>query len=259
MSIENLRQFHNFIKSSLLEFSKKNGGTILLDIAVGRGGDLFKWHHNNFKVVIGFDPHKESIDEARRRLNTQLKQNKKFPYTKYFMLDMLDSEVLQKLNNLERNIKGLESHTYDVVSCQFAFHYFSKYMEQVLQFISIKLNNYGIFIGTASDGDVIYDLVKSNNYFNGMLSIEKIDNEKYTFNITSTSSFTYFDVKGKSEEYYLFKENFIKTAKKYNLYLLEIKSFSDWYTEYSSSMSPEECQISFLNFSFSFIKFPFQQ
>ena len=255
MSIDNLRQFHNFIKFSLIEFSKKNGGTTLLDIAVGRGGDLFKWQSNNFKVVVGFDPHKESIDEARHRLNTQLKLKKKHPYTKYFTLDVLDTHILQKLNNLEFNIKGIETHTYDVVSCQFAFHYFVKYMDHVLNFISLKLNNGGIFIGTASDGDKINNLLESGPVSNNLLKINKINNEKYTFNITSSSSNTYFDVKGESEEFFLFKDKLIHTAQIYNLHLLEIKSFEDWYKCYPHELSEDEKYISFLNFSFSFIKF----
>lgn len=255
MSIENLRQFHNFIKASLIKFSKKNGTKTLLDIAVGRGGDLFKWQHNNFEVVVGFDPHKESIDEAKRRLNSQLRQKKKCPYTKYFILDMLDQTILQKLNNLEMNIKGLESHTYDVVSCQFAFHYFIKQMDKVLQFISIKLNNGGIFIGTATDGDKVHELLKvSGNVSTNLLQINKINDEKYTFNITSDSTNTYFDVKGVSEEFFLFKEQFINTAKLYDLHLLEIKSFEQWYQTYNYQMTNEECQVSFLNFSFRFIK-----
>lgn len=255
MSIENLRQFHNFIKTSLIEISKKNGGTTLLDIAVGRGGDLFKWQHNNFTVVVGFDPHKESIDEARRRLNAQLKHKKKYPYTKYFTLDMLDPSLLQKINSLEINIKGVESHTYDVVSCQFAFHYFAKQMDQVLQFISVKLNNGGIFIGTATDGDKVHELlIETDNICTNLLQINKINDEKYTFNITSDSINTYFDVKGVSEEFFLFKEKFINTAKSYDLHLLEVKSFKEWYNGYDRQMTESECMVSFLNFSFSFIK-----
>lgn len=257
MSIENLRQFHNFIKGSLIEFSKKNQSLTLLDVAVGRGGDLFKWQHNNFKVVVGFDPHKESIDEAKRRLTAQIKKNKKCPYTKYFTLDMFDPSLLQKLNNLEMNIKGLQTHTYDVVSCQFAFHYFAKQMDQVLQFISTKLNNGGIFIGTATDGDKIHDLIKESGHISTkLLQINRISDEKYTFNVTSDSTNTYFDVKGESEEFFLFKEKFINTAKLYDLHLLETKSFKEWYQTYDRQMTDEECMVSFLNFSFSFIKIP---
>ena len=254
MSIDNLRQFHNFIKGSLIELSKKNGGTTLLDIAVGRGGDFFKWCHNDFKIVVGFDPHKASIDEARRRLNEQLKLKRKCPYVKYFTLDMLDSNLLRKLNNLEMNIKGLESHTYDVVSCQFAFHYFAEQMHQVLQFISAKLNNGGIFIGTATDGDKINELLQSGDYSTDLLQIKRINDKKYTFNISSDSSNTYFDVKGESEEFFLLKEKFISTAKLYDLHLLEIKSFEDWYQQYNRPMMDDEYNISYLNFSFSFIK-----
>ena len=256
MSITDLRKFHNYIKSALLEFSSKNGKSTLLDIAVGRGGDLFKWHHNKFKIVIGFDPHQESINEAKNRLFSQLKTKKIYPFIKFYTLDMLDYNIIHKLNSLESTIKGLESHTYDVVSCQFAFHYFVKHLDHVLNFISQKLNTGGIFIGTATDGDMIYKLLEKENFANNLLNISKIDNEKYTFNITSESSDTYFDVKGESCEYFLFKDNFIRKAQHYNLQLLEIKSFSEWYELYPYEMSEAESKISFLNFSFVFIKFP---
>jgi hypothetical protein len=47
-SISNLRDFHNFIKRTLITvvakmFSKQSNRLSLLDISCGRGGDLFKY------------------------------------------------------------------------------------------------------------------------------------------------------------------------------------------------------------------------
>ena len=255
-TIDNMRVFHNFIKTELINLTKKNGGTTLLDIAVGRGGDLMKWYHSNFKTVIGFDPHSASIEEARRRLKEDLKTKKWIPFTKYFTLDALDPNILFKLNKLELNVKGLETNTYDVVSCQFAFHYFSNSLEKVLSFVSQKLKVGGIFIGTASDGDIIHDLLQNGSINTDVLKIEKVDEEKYTFNITSNSQNTYFDVQGVSHEFFLYKEKLITVAKTYNLHVLDIKSFKDWYSLYNKPMTQNECFISFLNFSLAFLKFP---
>ena len=63
-SISSMRSFHNFIKKHLLYVivqlihSKQIN---LLDIAVGRGGDLAKWNKNNIKYVFGFDKSEKSI------------------------------------------------------------------------------------------------------------------------------------------------------------------------------------------------------
>ena len=45
--IDNLRKFHNWIKLQIITDAKlKTQGKSLLDVAVGRGGDIFKWVKN---------------------------------------------------------------------------------------------------------------------------------------------------------------------------------------------------------------------
>ncbi len=42
-SLEGLRKFHNWVKMQLiLDAKKKTNGHTLLDVAVGRGGDIMK-------------------------------------------------------------------------------------------------------------------------------------------------------------------------------------------------------------------------
>ena len=60
---------------------------------------------------------------------------------------------------------------------------------------------------------------------------------------------------GALSEYYLFKQNFIDKCKEYNLDLLEIKNFSEWYNMYENkNLSSQEKIVSFMNFSFVFVK-----
>ena len=63
---EPLRKFHKWIKQQLIFESKRiTNGTKLLDVAVGRGGDIFKWSKTGFKYVTGFDSDSKSIYENK--------------------------------------------------------------------------------------------------------------------------------------------------------------------------------------------------
>ena len=167
LQIENLRKFHNFIKLNLiLDACKRTNAKNLLDIACGRGGDLQKWinNKNNLQYILAFDSHKESIFSSIRKGDTfdgaiarfqNVKQSfrGKMPYIIFKNLSILDSNILEKLNTIDSNKK------YDVVSCQFALHYFCEndnILNNVLNVISIKLRKGGLFIGTATDGDLIH-------------------------------------------------------------------------------------------------------
>mgnify|MGYP001165663163 CR=1 FL=1 len=63
-SLEGLRKFHNWIKLQLIiDARRTTNGTKLLDVAVGRGGDIIKWSKAKIKYVTGFDSDSKSIYE----------------------------------------------------------------------------------------------------------------------------------------------------------------------------------------------------
>ncbi len=197
----------------------------------------------------------------------------KLPFIKYFELDALDAQIIPKLNKLEQNIKNLDKYdninVYDVVSCQFALHYFCKTedtLNSVLKLVSKKLKKGGLFIGTATDGDLIKNILNYGNVSIPLLTLIKQSYNNYLFyiqteNDTTLTTKNYFQIKGVSSEYYLFKNTLIKLAAQNNLELIQIKSFYDYYQDYKNTsyypkfeMTPYEMLISFLNFSFIFIK-----
>lgn len=275
LQIENLRKFHNFIKLNIIldaciMFNAKN----LLDIACGRGGDLQKWinNKNNLQYILAFDSHKESIFSSIRKGDTfdgaiarfqNVKQNfrGKMPYIIFKNLSILDSNILEKLNTIDSNKK------YDVVSCQFALHYFCENdntLNNVLSVISIKLRKGGLFIGTATDGDLIHKILNNGNVNIPLLSLLKKDFNNYLFYIQTEKSKVltrqnYFELQGVSSEFYLFKEKLRNIALQNNLQLIQYKSFYEWYQVYKKTKSFQELTIyemviSFLNFSFIFKK-----
>lgn len=283
-NIDKLRGFHNWIKSKLIENAKnytlnnkinidisdKNfneptkfkSGLKLLDVAVGRAGDLHKWSRFGVKFVTGIDSDKNSIygeDGAIKRVNS-VKHIKSCPKCCFWNISAIDPKVLEKINGKDRGM------LYDIVSCQFAFHYFVKEIDTVLDMISKKLNPGGFFIGTASNGDLIKRNLESGDIDTGSLKIKKINDESYSYELTCNSSErrTYFEIREEViPEYFLSPDFLVEKCKEYNLEPVSVQTFHEWKEYYYktvtdviklSDMSAQESIASFLNFSFSFVK-----
>ena len=184
-----MRDFHNlYIKKRLIEGVSRKGYT-LIDLAVGKGGDLPKWISSGISFVYGIDISRDNIENrmdgaCARYLS--LKRKKK-------MLDAIflpgnTSNIIQNgeafyntkshnINNAifgkgskdrERlgegvyNAYGKASDGFDIVSCQFAIHYMFETKEKLFNFVknvsySCKLGGY--FIGTTYDGKKIFNLL----------------------------------------------------------------------------------------------------
>lgn len=281
-NIDSLRKFHNFIKTNLIvDNCVKLEAENLIDIACGRGGDLHKWlnYKLNLKFVLAFDNHKESIYNSRhkgdiydgaisrfnyikRTFSKEKIKSKTKTYINFQCINLLDSNTLQKLNQIDLYKK------YDVVSCQFAMHYFcesDEILNNTLHIISSKLNDNGLFIGTATDGDIIRNILQSGDVNIPLLFLVKDNKNSYLFNIQTENSANqgknYFEIQGVSSEFYLLKDKLTKLALNNNLELIQYKSFYDWYQDYKHhkhfvKMSTYEMIVSFLNFSFIFRKIP---
>jgi SAM-dependent methyltransferase len=256
-SIEDLRKFHNWIKLQLIMTASTSiNAKSLLDIAVGRGGDLNKWARSGLEYIAGIDSDGDAIFGKISTVGfdgaiTRYKGFRgKKPRASFWKLSATDPEIFQKLN-LKDN-----GRVYDIVSCQFAFHYFVENIDRVFSLISQKLRKGGMFIGTASDGDLIKKNLDIGNINLPIVSIIKNNDSKYTFNLISEQSgrVSYFDYKGAIAEYFLHKEYFIKKAKEHGLEPVEILNFSSWYSKYDKKLSYQEQIVSFFNFSFVFTK-----
>jgi len=276
----NLRKFHNWIKSILIikvkEFYEKNNDNkviSLLDIAVGRGGDLLKWEKAGIKNVVGIDNSIDSIystDNENPGAIARLKKIKLNVKVNYFVGDVTDKSL-----KIKGNIKQ-----FDFVSCQFALHYFFKSEESirnVLSLISKSLKKGGYFYGTTVDGEKIKELLKNKHIIDkSTYKIEKkyksgngYFGKEYNFLIKDT---LYFDTFGGSNEYLVNFDILNKIALEYSLYPVYTEFFNHFYLgssnitdfdelyhiyikEYNKQqLSSEEFEISKLNSVFVFIK-----
>lgn len=189
------RAYQNEMKRILLHgasaYTKIQRGEnpALIDLAMGRGGDIQKWIDYNYKYVFGLD-----IDEAglfitpgecaKDRIEHYKTLNKE--NSKWFgssTIDMGVSNACRLLYNgiayehtstknksMIRNIiqKRGGKHTFDVASIQFAVHYCfdsEEGVDSVLTNIADSLRNNGIAIVTTFDGQKVYDaLLKSDTH-----------------------------------------------------------------------------------------------
>jgi len=298
-----LRDFHNYIKETLLvnivkvyrSEHPKEKHISLLDIAVGRGGDMFKWTKAGIKSVFGFDKSKDSIESinpfnqgARERYSKV-----KIPVDIVYTVGDATQPTPELLAEIEAFQEKRKFKQFQILSCQFAMHYFFKNqeaLETVFATISPLIKKGGYFVGTTIDGSKITGFLGKNNSFQsnllGLTKKYKAVTPKlpfgngYTFRLNdSFDGANYFNTLGESLEYLVNMETLNQTAIKFgfqpvfiNLFqkrdnrYLQIRtvgdlkpkflSFGEIYSfpEHGKQLSPEEILINSLYTTFIFKK-----
>ena len=239
-----LRNFHNKIKSKLLHNAcKLVKDKELLDVGVGRGGDIFKWEKCGFHNVDAYDPSESSIDEAKRRY-TPLENDKNYNFF-----------VAESVNDIPYKL-------YDIISCQFAIHYLfktEKTFRTFLKSISNRLKLGGVFIGTCMNGDRVCRLLGENNsYENEAFHIKKenrYNNDYGDVIYVYLYGTLYFGEKTVSKEYLIYDTSFVDVCREYGLKLDFKTSFEEYYEHmpnYKMNNAHKTC--SFLYDAFCFTK-----
>lgn len=240
-----LRRFHNSIKRKLYDTYTKSIDN-LLDIASGKGSDLNKWSSNRIKHVIGYDIDSSSIEEGRRRV----KSNK--GYTPKVELNVLD---------LSRNIINLNIPV-DVVSSQFAFHYFFESKETfntIISSIKSNLKHNGYFIGTIFDGSSLLHLKVPES---DTIELSDQGEVKFKLNFSSLEQKSSFGNKlsvfikdtvldKPMDEYIVDFDSFVKLMKYNGFELIDSKMFEKFYND-SFKFNSLQKQVSFLYRTFVF-------
>lgn len=189
-----IRDFHNLgIKRRLIKSTTTPGST-LLDVSVGKGGDIHKWVNCSLGFVVGIDVNRDNIenriDGACARYLKIKQKNKSTPICIFLngnselniktgvafsdvkhrniMLALLGngSKDKHKIGSVVYDNYGRLKDGFDVVSCQFSMHYFFKNKVTLSGFLKnisdmCKLNGY--FIGTCYDGKRLFKLLQDVN------------------------------------------------------------------------------------------------
>ena len=200
-----LRKFHNYIKDALIKGQGlslgRHGSRRLFDIGVGRGGDLQKWIYAKYEAVLGIDVVADNIlavkDSAYVRYQEQLSKRTSLkalflimdagkPWSDEYIarLPRLQNRYLAKVafgsgiaaaaveeKLLREQWYNVVERGFDVVSCQFAVHYFFKTrftLEAFCANVSRVIKKGGYFIGTCMDGKAVHELLNADNIAKGV-------------------------------------------------------------------------------------------
>ena len=184
---EKLKQLHNYVKSKLIGgiTSSFNGPIKILDLSIGRGGDVNKF--KNYSFLLGIDI-ASNIHEACKRFYFNKSTNKgafiradtskniksgeacsfdgndesdrKHGDTMITILYDHKKPIPSEYNSINYRYRGLAKNGFDVVSSQFSMHYYfknEKTLNGFVQNLKDNVNVGGYFIGTCYNGMNIFN------------------------------------------------------------------------------------------------------
>ena len=203
-STRGLRDFHNkYIKRKLITDVSKRGDT-LIDMTVGKAGDLQKWITARLSFVFGIDISKDNIenriDGACARYLKARQKNRSMPKCLFIHGDSSKNikngdacynekgkQIVQALDNdgpKDENLLGKGVYRqygkgkdgYNIVSNQFSIHYFFENNSTFYNFIRNVSENCkvgGYFIGTCYDGKKLFNLLTSKKNSESIFILNK--------------------------------------------------------------------------------------
>ena len=175
-----VREFHNRIKDMQYSAYVVPGNT-LLEIAVGRGGDLHKWRKSKPSKVLGLDISLSNLVMPRqgacvRYLNEKRRSTEFLPKVLFAQADMTKPYEEQESKYLKivfgdapattpylSEFRGIQE--WDVVACQFALHYACETEETFRVFAKNLKHCKNIFFGTFLDGKAVYTLMAGRDNY----------------------------------------------------------------------------------------------
>ena len=261
-----LRNFHNYIKSNIIftycspkNVNGKYKKLDVLDVGVGKGGDIQKFFHSKVGKYVGIDPDSFGIhsatDGAVSRYNTFRRKMPNFPKMEFIVADATSefnfdnqSKTIGKMTTLnetlikntfgESNI-NLSNNKFDVFNCQLMFHFLLK-NETTFDNFCKNVNNYlnddGYIIITTFNGNMLHELFKKNN--GKIISKYNLDGVEKTF-FEFKALYDYENIKDIS-----------KTNLSYDAFVSIFNEEDTFYTEYLvteehiKSVLKEKCNMS---------------
>jgi len=181
-----LQVFHNAHIKDLHQYKKahdflKDAGQTkdfhLLEMACGKGGDMFKWNKYKLSNVVAIDLNYNNIfdpkDGACKRYSDFVMKNKDiFGKIHLDNVSFLYGDISENIRDglavkpptleLQQDLwnKLYNRRQFDIISIQFALHYLfetESKLDGFLRNVSENLRPGGIFMGTCFDGSIVYE------------------------------------------------------------------------------------------------------
>lgn len=242
--IFHLRNFNNWIKSMLIgEYTQnirkaigEDGKITVLDIGAGKGGDLLKWKKGRIHHLVCADIAETSLQHCQQRFRDLRRGGQRFRDNNHFTAEFIAADCTKV--RLKERYKD-PNILFDLVSCQFTFHYCFESQaqaKQMIQNISECLKPGGYFIGTTPDA---YDIVKRLRQSDNL----KFGNEVYSIEFESKDSFPLFGTRYlffledvvNCPEFLVYFPLFEHLAKQHGMTLVYKKRFEDMFDDFKST------------------------
>ena len=237
----------------------------VLDLGVGKLGDLDKYTRAGVNTLVGIDINEDSINNPEDGASTRIiKSGKYIPaiaklsektmlvvgtptkniangesvrdnINRYY-IDVLYGRAKGNTPKL-RKMEGVGLDKFDMISCMYAIHYMmnSEYdLDNFLMNVSENLLDQGYFIGTCLNGDAVLSEMGSRNEIKGIIDgktiflIKKKSDEPEDYKKISVGNKinVFFETFGGSYDENLVSIPYLKEqAKKHSLKLIDYKSF----------------------------------
>uniref|UniRef100_A0AC35U015 mRNA cap guanine-N7 methyltransferase n=1 Tax=Rhabditophanes sp. KR3021 TaxID=114890 RepID=A0AC35U015_9BILA len=162
--IYHLRNFNNFIKSSVIQefvskLKEESFEGKFLDLCCGKGGDLKKWKMAGAKSVVMTDIAEVSLTQCVQRYQETEGKNRNPRYPTFEISVIHADSSLVRLNDFIPE----EKKPFDLASCQFALHYAFETeakARQMIQNATENLKEGGYFVGTIPNANLILSLLR---------------------------------------------------------------------------------------------------
>ena len=278
--LKDVYSFHNRVKEQLYQACIKPGDT-LLELAVGRAGDMLKWKRSKPKLVVGFDISESNLTSSRqggyvRYLKDAEKPScDKLPPMLLVVGDMTkplyesDDRYVRILNGSDpapttylQQFRGVKE--FDDISCQFAIHYACVSEEAFRAFTeNLKVHGKKRFFGTCMDGAAVYALLlgKKNHIFRadgqvfGEFTKEYPDGDAWRPEFGQTLRVYLESFEKPVQEALVPFERVVELLKEAGYELENTQMFQEYYSQQTAiTLTQEQQAFSFLHRSFVFNK-----
>ena len=254
-----MRDFHNlYVKRRIIEGAAKAGET-LIDLAVGKAGDMSKWIAAHLRFVFGIDISRDNIENRKdgacaRYLNYKKRFNT-MPAALFIegnsSLNLRNGDAATnsrgkqilaaifgkgpkdegKLGSAVYKQYGTGKDGFNIVSCQFALHYFfenQSTLQNILRNISENCKVGGHFIGTCYDGATVFSALENKEEGQSLIASH---NEKKMWEITKKYTSSQFEDNETSVGYAInvYQESINKVFKEYLVNFAYLRSLLENY------------------------------
>lgn len=273
---KNMMQFHNQgVKHNLIT-KYADGAHSLFDIACGKIGDLNKWLKNKIAVVYGIDKSRDNIENPvdgayHRLMDTPEAKQYKYIFGAMDASQEITKEYVQSLDEDSRYVGELllKHPKFDVISCQFAVHYFFENdttLDNFVKNVARFLKPGGYFIGTCLDGSTVRNALERSPVLTGAKDGRLVWQIK---KVSDTTIKVYMEsINNEIKEYLVDFDVLSAKLAAYDIVPIEIKSFKDiyetimqtpsmqthYYVKAMKDMTDVEKQYSFMNTTFVYQK-----